>query len=46
MAKEDWSEVGVEILHVLRRIERLVDAGFKALLNAKYPHGKPTDRWR
>lgn len=30
----------------LARLERLVDEGIGAFLNAKFPYGKPTDRWR
>ena len=30
----------------LARLERLLDEGIGAYLNAKFPYGKPTDRWR
>jgi hypothetical protein len=30
----------------LARVERLVDEGIGAFLNARFPYGKPVDRWR
>lgn len=30
----------------LARLERLLDEGIGAFLNAKFPYGRPTDRWR
>ena len=29
----------------LARLERLLDDGIGAYLEAKFPYGKPTDRW-
>ena len=29
----------------LARLERLLDEGIGAYLNAKFPYGKPVDRW-
>jgi hypothetical protein len=33
------------ILQSLRRLEDRLDEFFKTFLDAKFPHGKPTDRW-
>lgn len=39
-------QVLTAILEVLRRIERSQDEYARTNLNARYPYGQPTDRWR
>jgi hypothetical protein len=39
------SEQIERLIRVLERIARTVDEYCGADLNARYPHGKPTDRW-
>lgn len=34
-----------ELLRELRRIRELLNEGIGTYLNAKFPYGKPNDRW-
>ena len=36
----------IRIAESLERLERRLDEFFKVVLDAKFPHGRPTDRWR
>jgi hypothetical protein len=38
-------ETALAILKRLERIERILDEFAGAYLNAKFPYGRPTDRW-
>jgi hypothetical protein len=40
-----YEDPAVRLERRLARIERMLDEFFGAFLNAKFPHGQPTDRW-
>jgi hypothetical protein len=34
-----------EVCDAIERLDEKLDEFFRVLLNAKFPYGKPTDRW-
>ena len=40
------SPVAQRMLEALERLERRFDEFARVYLNGKFPHGRPTDRWR
>lgn len=43
---DDKRRLEEQILRELQAIRKLLDAFAGAYLNAQFPYGKPTDRWR
>ena len=42
---ENTQDAAVRIAESLERLERRLDEFFKVVLDARFPHGRGTDRW-